>query len=1065
MTGLISWWARNTIAANLLMVACFVSGVLAFMNLERELDPGTDFAGVNITVIWQGANPREVEEQIILRIEEAIAGIDGIEHVESVALEGRATINIEGDQDMDATKFLNEIKNRVDGISTLPNDAFAPVVSQWRNYSPGAFLALFGDMEKRELNRLAREIRDELSQLPGGSPLVSLWGEEREEVSIEVSEVSLRRYGLTFDDVAQAIRGSSINLAGGQVRTDTGNLQIAARALADTAEEFERIIVRQDQNGAAIRVADVANVIDGFEDRKRIRTVNGKPAIAIAIQSPEVSNISELSQTLNAWVEQKNTELAGKAEVFIWFDSADPFNAQLDLVATNAAIGLVLVLIILMLFLRPAVAVWVAIGIAVAFAGAFIFMPLVGVSLNFLSIFGFLLVIGVVVDDAIIVGESIHNRVEDDGKGGPDSAIIGTQLVLKPVFFAVMTTIIAFAPWMFVGGDAAQYTRQVSLTITFALMFSLIEAFFILPAHLSHLKPQNKTGAFYRVQRFFSEGIVDCAHEVYRPIVLLALRFRYLTVISFFMVFTLSVALLTQGWIGFKFIPEIHGTYISLNVRLPEGASFNRTMEVYEEIDRAANRLKTDLGDAKDGEPFVKSIYIAGDEGELVSYVTITEATNRTESTKQVANMFRDMLGSIPDAEEIYVGFTQNNSGPDLSFGVAGDDLEELRVATVDLQSYLRTLPGVFDVRNNLQSATPELQIELTPGAERFGLTLAEVSRQVRQAFYGEEVQRLPRGGQDVRVMVRYPKEARESLTTIESMRIRTADGREVPLSVVADAVFSPSFKRIERRDRKRSTRVTAEIAEGADRNLLLETYREEFVPEWNRRHPGTSLIQRGDAEEQAEFIRSIYPLFLTALFLMYTLLAISFGSYWQPVLIMTAIPFGFMGAAFGHAIFGLDFALFSFFGVAAAAGVVVNDNLVLIDYVNRLRANGMGALNALVTAGVGRFRPIILTSFTTFIGLLPIMFERSTDAQFLKPTIVSLAFGIAFATGVTLIFVPAMYAVGADIARLYRWAWTGEKQPRVGHTASLRSKPDMARKNSDNDAGPDPEPLYRPAE
>ena len=1065
MTGLISWWARNTIAANLLMIACFVSGVLAFMNLERELDPGTDFAGVNITVIWQGANPREVEEQIILRIEEAIAGIDGIEHVESVALEGRATINIEGDQDMDATKFLNEIKNRVDGISTLPNDAFAPVVSQWRNYSPGAFLALFGDMEKRELNRLAREIRDELSQLPGGSPLVSLWGEEREEVSIEVSEVSLRRYGLTFDDVAQAIRGSSINLAGGQVRTDTGNLQIAARALADTAEEFERIIVRQDQNGAAIRIADVANVIDGFEDRKRIRTVNGKPAIAIAIQSPEVSNISELSQTLNAWVEQKNNELAGKAEVFIWFDSADPFNAQLDLVATNAAIGLVLVLIILMVFLRPAVAVWVAIGIAVAFAGAFIFMPLVGVSLNFLSIFGFLLVIGVVVDDAIIVGESIHNRVEDDGKGGPDSAIIGTQLVLKPVFFAVMTTIIAFAPWMFVGGDAAQYTRQVSLTITFALMFSLIEAFFILPAHLSHLKPQNKTGAFYRVQRFFSEGIVDCAHEVYRPIVLLALRFRYLTVISFFMVFTLSVALLTQGWIGFKFIPEIHGTYISLNVRLPEGASFNRTMEVYEEIDRAANRLKTDLGDAKDGEPFVKSIYIAGDEGELVSYVTITEATNRTESTKQVANMFRDMLGSIPDAEEIYVGFTQNNSGPDLSFGVAGDDLEELRVATVDLQSYLRTLPGVFDVRNNLQSATPELQIELTPGAERFGLTLAEVSRQVRQAFYGEEVQRLPRGGQDVRVMVRYPKEARESLTTIESMRIRTADGREVPLSVVADAVFSPSFKRIERRDRKRSTRVTAEIAEGADRNLLLETYREEFVPEWNRRHPGTSLIQRGDAEEQAEFIRSIYPLFLTALFLMYTLLAISFGSYWQPVLIMTAIPFGFMGAAFGHAIFGLDFALFSFFGVAAAAGVVVNDNLVLIDYVNRLRANGMGALNALVTAGVGRFRPIMLTSFTTFIGLLPIMFERSTDAQFLKPTIVSLAFGIAFATGVTLIFVPAMYAVGADIARLYRWAWTGEKQPRVGHTASLRSKPDMARKNSDNDAGPDPEPLYRPAE
>ncbi len=1064
MTGLISWWTRNTIAANLLMIACLVSGVLAFMNLERELDPGTDFAGANITVIWQGANPREVEEQIILRVEEAIAGIDGIEHIESVAREGSATINVEGDQDMDATKFLNEIKNHVDGISTLPNDAFAPVVSQWTNFAPGAFLALYGDLDKRELNRLARDIRDELSQLPGGSPLVSLWGEEREEVSIEVSEASLRRYGLTFDDVAQAIRGSSLNLAGGQVRTDTGNLQIAARALADSAEEFEKIVVRQDQSGSVIRVADVANVIDGFEDRKRIRTVNGKPAIAIAIQSPEVSNITELSKTLNEWVEQKNIELAGKAQVFIWFDSADPFNAQLDLVATNAAIGLVLVLIILMLFLRPAVAVWVAVGIAVAFAGAFIFMPMVGVSLNFLSIFGFLLVIGVVVDDAIIVGESIHNRVEEDGKGGVDSAIIGTQLVLKPVFFAVLTTIIAFAPWLFVGGDAAQYTRQVSLTITFALLFSLIEAFFILPAHLSQLKPQNKSGAFYKIQRFFSEGIVDCAHKVYRPIVLLALRFRYFTVIAFFMIFTLSVALLTQGWIGFKFIPEIHGTYISLNVRLPEGASFNRTEEIYEEIDRAANRLKSELGDAKDGEPYVKSIYIASDEGEVVSYVTITEATNRAESTKQVANMFRDMLGPIPDAEEIYVAFTQNNSGPALSFGIEGDDLEDLRAATVDVQNYLRTLPGVFDVRNNLQSATPELQIELKPGAERFSLTLAEVTRQVRQAFYGEEVQRLPRGGQDVRVMVRYPKEARESLSTIESMRIRTADGREVPLSVVADAVFAPSFKRIERRDRQRSARVTAEIAEGADRNLLLENYREEFVPKWSQRHPGTFLIQRGDAEEQAEFIKSIFPLFLIALFLIYTLLAISFSSYWQPVLIMTAIPFGFMGAAFGHALFGLDFALFSFFGVAAAAGVVVNDNLVLIDFVNRLRAKGMGAFGALVTAGVGRFRPIMLTSFTTFIGLLPIMFERSTDAQFLKPTIVSLAFGITFATAVTLIFVPAMYAVGADIGRLYQWAWTGVKQPRLGEGNPLDPDVTGTRENTNANAGSAQNPIQHPA-
>lgn len=1065
MTGLISWWTRNAVAANLLMIACLVSGFLAFTSLERELDPSADFTGASISVAWPGASPREVEEQIILRVEEAIAGIDGIEHIDSTAREGRASINVEGDQDMDATKFLNELKNRVDGISTLPNDAFPPVISQWTNFQPGAFMALYGDLSKRELNRLAREIRDEVSQLPGGSPLVNLWGEEREEVSIEVSEESLRRYGLTFDDVARAIRGSSLNLAGGQVRTETGNLQIAARALADTEEEFERIVIRQQADGSIVRVGDVANVVDGFEDRKQIRTVNGNPAITIAVRSPEVSNISELSETLNAYVERKNKELEGTAKLFMWFDGADPFNAQLNLVASNAVIGLVLVLIILMLFLRPAVAVWVAVGIAIAFAGAFIFMPMTGVSLNFLSIFGFLLVIGVVVDDAIIVGESIHNVIEEGEATGPEASILGTQLVIKPVFFAVLTTIIAFSPWLFVGGGAAQFTRQISLTITYALIFSLVEAFFILPAHLSHLKPQNKNSKFYRMQSFFSEGIVDFARNVYQPIIKTALRLRYFTVAGFLVAFTFAVALLAQGWIGFKFMPEIQGTFISISVRLPEGASFTRTEQIYDEVARAANQLKGDLGDAKDDEPFIKAVYIRADEGSVESYLTITEATNRDESTEEVAELLREALGPIPDAEEINIGFTQNQGGPDLSFGIQGDDLEELRLATIDLQNYLRTLPGAFDVRNNLQSATPELQIELKPGAERFGITLADVSRQVRQAFYGEEVQRLPRDGQDVRVMVRYPKSARESLNTIDSMRIRTADGREVPLTAVADAKFAPSFKRIDRRDRQRSARVTAELREGVDRGQLMKDYRQSFVPEWKARHPGVELAQRGDAEEQAEFMKDIVPLFLTALFVMYMLLAIAFSSYWQPALIMTAIPFGFMGAAFGHALFGLDFALFSFFGVGAAAGVVVNDNLVLIDYVNRLRSQGRGAFDALVTAGIGRFRPIMLTSFTTFIGLLPIMFEQSTDAQFLKPTIVSLAFGVFFATFVTLIFVPAMYAVGADIARFYRWAWTGEKQPRVGFGHPMETGIDGTPRAPLKGDGGRPNPLYHPAE
>ncbi len=1036
MNGLISWWAKNTIAANLLMMACFVTGVLAYTQMERELDPSATFTGANVSVAWLGASPREVEEQIILRIEEAVSDIDGVVHIDSTAREGRASVNIEGDDNIDVTRFLNEIKNRVDGISTFPQDTFPPIVTQWRNQSPAMFLAIFGDLSERELNRLARDLRDEAAQLPGGSPLVQLWGESREEVSIEVSETALRRYDLTFDDVANAIRGSSINLAGGQVRTDTGNIQIAARALADSEEEFERIVIRQLADGSVIRVRDVANVVDGFEDRRQIASVNGKRSISMAIWSPETVDIVEVSRHMNEWIDKKNEEFAGRAELYAWFDGAEAYNGQLGLVASNALIGLALVLLVLLLFLRPIVAFWVAVGIAISFIGAFIFMPMSDVSINFFSIFGFLLVIGVVVDDAIIVGESIHNEVEAGGKG-VDAAILGTQLVAKPVLFAVLTTMIAFSPWLFIGGGVAQFTRHITLTIIFALTFSLIESFMILPAHLSHMKKQNKETAFYRFQRGFSEGLVNFANSVYKPFVIFALKLRYVTVAGFIVAFLVSGALLAQGWISFKFMPEIQGTFISVNVRLPEGASFTRTTQVYDNIYQSAVRLREKMGDARDGEEYVKAIYIRADEGEVTSYVTITEANNRKESTEQVAAILREEIGEIADAEEINVGYTQNNSGPDLSFGVQADDLDTLRLATIDVQNYLRTLPGVFDVRNNLQAATPELQVSLKPGAERFGLTLAEVSRQIRQAFFGEEVQRLPREGQDVRVMVRYPASDRESLATVDQMRIRTADGREVPLTAVADATFAPSYKRIDRRDRQRSALVTGELREGVDRAAILKTYREEFIPEFQRRHPEATLVQRGDAEEQADFLQEFFALYLVALFAMYMLLAIAFGSYWQPILIMTAIPFGFMGAAYGHFIFGMDFALFSFFGVGAAAGVVVNDNLVLIDYVNRLRAKGEGALAALAHAGAARFRPIILTSMTTFIGLLPMMFERSTDAQFLKPTVVALAFGVFFATFVTLIFVPAMYAVGADIARFYRWAWTGEKQPRLGEGAS----------------------------
>ncbi|WP_411819902.1 efflux RND transporter permease subunit [Hyphococcus formosus] len=1065
MNGLIAWWAKNSVAANLLMVACIVAGVMAFLQLEREVFPSASFNGATVSVSWPGASPLEVEEQIVLRIEEAIADVDGVEHVTATAREGVGRVNIEGIDTVDATFFLNEIKNRVDGISTFPQDAYPPVVSQWRSLDPAQFIALYGDVETRELYRTARDLRDELSQIPNGSPLVDMWGVVPEEVSIEVSEDSLRRYGLTFDDVSRAIRGSSLNLSGGQVRTDTGNIQVATRNLADTAEEFEEIVIRQNPDGSTIRIRDVATVIDGFADVKARREMNGQPTVNLAVNAPETLNIVELSEAVNKWMDEKNEELGDKVTLYNWFDFADVYFGRMDLVSTNAFIGLGLVLIVLLLFLRPAVAFWTTAGIAVSFAGAFIFMPLVGVSLNMLSLFAFLLVIGVVVDDAIIVGEAIHNRVEEGGKG-VDAAIVATQLVAKPVLFAVLTTMIAFLPWLFISGGTSQFTKHITFTIIFALFFSLVESFMILPSHLSHMKKQNKTGAYYRFQRTFAEGLMNFADVAYRPLIKTALKFRYFTVAFFISAFVIAASLMGQGWIAFKFMPEVQGTFLSLTVRMPEGSPWNRTQQVFEEVERAAEKLKAELNTPE--LEFVESVFIGAEETVVESYVTIVEADKRKQSTKEIAELFRSKLGEIPDAEEINIGYTLNDGGPDLTFGIESDNLEELRLGVIDLQNFLRSFSETYDVRNNLQSATPELQVSLKPGAERFGLTLAEVSRQIRQSFYGEEVQRLPRGGQDVRVMVRYPRSDRESLTTIENMRIRTPDGREIPLTAVADAEFAPSFKRIDRRDRQRSARVTGELLENADREAIMKKYREDFVPEFHKRHPNVTLGQRGDAEEQAEFMGEFLALYTVALFAMYMLLAIAFGSYWQPVLVMSAIPFGFMGAVFGHAIFGLDFAMFSFFGIGAAAGVVINDNLVLIDYVNRLRAGGEGAFAALVRAGVGRFRPILLTSLTTFIGLLPIMFERSTDAQFLMPTVVSLAFGVFFATFVTLLFVPAMYAVGADIARFYRWAWTGEPQIPLGYGASSESEDDASRPAPESGIDADghhEKPRFGPAE
>lgn len=1039
MNGLIAWWARNKVAANLLMALVLIVGIVMYLRIEREVFPTAETNTVSVSVSWPGASPREVEEQIVLRLEEAVSSLDNVKEISSEAREGRGSMSVEMKDEGDFDSFLNEVKARIDGVSNLPQSSYPPIVSRVQQETQMSFVTLTADpdlVNEVELNRLARKYRDELAQLPGGSPIVNIQGYRTEEVSVEVTEEALRRYGLTFDDVASAIRGSSLNQSMGEVRTATGDIPLALRQLADTEEEFSNIVVRRNLDGSVIRVGDVATVKDGFPDANFIYRIDGKPGRSLHVMQPETVNIVTASKAIEDWVQRKQAELPPGIVLKHQFTMAELYHGRMQLVRNNALQGLVLVLIILILFLRPVVAFWVAAGIAISFVGTFIFLPMVGVSLNMLSLFALLLVIGIVVDDALVVGESIHRQTER-GKEGISAAIIGTQIVAKPVVFAVLTTMIAFSPFLFIGGGMADFTKHIAWTIMLALTFSLIESFFILPAHLGHMsKPEQK--GLLKFQERIADSLVWFADRFYRPLIKLSLTMRYLTVTIFIGLFALSFAMLNLGYLKFSFMPEVESRFIMMEVDMQRGTPFSRTLQVYDQVQSAVDELDGQL-EERNGMPIIQSTEVWAWSGGMNIFMLMEDSSKRDQTMGEIGSDLRALVGPIPDAEDVSVNTNvTGDSGERFVISLESTNLEELQKVVGEIQNYMGQFGELYDIGNSLEASQDELIFTLKPGADRFGLTIGEISRQVRQAFYGEEAQRLPRGGQDVRVMVRYPLETRESLESLSNMRIRLNDGREIALSAVADISYAPAVRRISRIDRKRSVRIWSRVREGADAGPVRREFFETFVPQLLTDHPSVEVSRRGADQEQQEFFMDVLMLYGMALFGMYMLLAIAFGSYFQPIMIMSAIPFGFAGAVFGHLLLGENFAMFSIFGICAAGGVVVNDNLVLVDYVNRLRKEGAGAFAALVEAGVVRFRPILLTSLTTFIGLIPILTEDSFDAKFLRPMVVALAFGVLFALFVTLIFVPALYGVGVDIARFFRALWTGEKQPHFGEGDSL---------------------------
>ncbi len=1024
MRGPLAWMIQNPIAANLLMLVLIIGGVFTAPALDKQFFPTAEINEVSVTMAFPGAGPAEVEEQICIRIEEAIHDLNGIKEIRSSAIQGLGSVRIEAIQEYPMQRLAADIKTRVDAIDTFPVDAERPVVTEITYRHLMGVVQLSGDLDEYELKELGETLRDDLARQPWVS-MVDLITARPYEVAISISEQSLRRYGLTFEDVVAAIRGTSLNLPAGAIKTREGDVRVQTRGQAYDRADFERIVLLTRTDGTELLLGDVASVEDGFADLDLDVTFDDEPALGLWVYVTANPDALKTSRVISEWVQDQQASLPPGVRLTIWRDVAEPFRGRVTTLLENGIGGLLLVALVLVLFLRPKLAFWVGSGIAVAFLGTLFLLQFTGVSLNMISLFAFLLVLGIVVDDAIIVGEAIHTH-QVRGERGPLGALHGVRSVFKPVMFAVVSTMIFFLPMMLLPGDWAVAARSIPVVVLLALAFSLVECLLILPAHLAHLGPEKepRTALMQRLARWrqaCASGMVWFARHRYRPMLHWALRHHYAVAGVFLVAFAMSIALYGGGWLRSAFFPKVNSDYIFANVEMPEGGAFADTLDMRNRLVAAAQELKRDWNSRPEYAvvPAISNIAAEANQNKI----TITIGTVSEDlDTEQLANEYRDLVGPVPEAKEIRMDFTIRDPGKPIKLVFASRNTDHLEAVAPRARAALLAYPGVFDVSDTFDSPRDEVVLDLKPAAEALGVSLSSVATQVRQAFYGAEAQRIPRGREDVKVMVRYPEQERRSLANLDSMYIRTPSGTEVPFNTVAAYTIEPGFQKLDRLNRMRTLEVRADVRrDGVSPREVVDRIMAEQLPRWQQEYPGLQLNLDGELQEEAEFKRAMLQFMGLAMLVIFGLMAIAFRSYWQPLLVLTAIPFGIMGAIFGHALLNWEISIFSMMGVIACAGVVVNDNLVLIDRVNNLRAQGYELWDALLQGGEDRFRPIILTSLTTFVGLLPIMSETSVQAQFLIPMVTSLSFGVLFATGVTLVLVPALYLVGDDVARLSR--------------------------------------------
>ena len=1082
---MIAWFATNRVAANLLMGFAVLAGLASLGQIPVKLYPDIDLPVITVTVPYLGAAPEEVESGICTRVEERVEGINGIKEARSTALEGRCNVVLELFHDADQAQVLDEVDAQVNAIDTFPQEAEKPIIQLVTPSSVIMEIAVTGPADERALKELARRVRDDILRLDGVTH-AEVSNSRPYEISVEVSEQSLSRNNLTFDDVANALRKRSLDLPGGTVKTRDGEVLLRTRGQAYWGREIENLAVTTRNDGTRVLVKDVARVVDGFEDTSQSLLFDGKPAALVQVSRVGEQDIRLITDRVNDFIGQSASRYPEGVQVQIWQDESKLVSGRLGALLDSGVQGLLLVLILLALFLRPHLALWVAAGIPIAFLGAIFLMYSLGFSIDSVSLIGFILALGMLVDDAVVVGESAyvaHRR----GAGQLAGAIQGTQQVMVPVTFGVLTTVAAFTPLLFAVGNTGQLFAVIAATVICCLAFSLIECQMVLPAHLGHryrrmplgefgmtviaavvigafvVTPDlrsaigiaiggvslvyaahvtgvlSRLGArFARVQVLFESALENLVQGRFRQLAAAAYRKRVLTLAISLAAVVVSVSIVVSGHLPFTFFMPLQGDTVTARLRMPLGVSEETTQGIVDQLVASARDLQVQLAEEQ-GAPVVLHIMeamgghpsaaqtgsaIPNPSGPHLAEVTmqLSPSEARELRTEDVGRIWREIAGSAAASSQLSFTTERIERAPEIWVRFYGENIGDLGSIAGEFRGELLQYPGVYGILDTLRTGKAELELSVTPAGEALGITLSDLGRQVRQAFYGEEAQRIQRGRDDVRLMVRYPEEQRRSLDSLYSLRIRTPEGGEAPFASVAEVKSGRGLAEIQRTNGSRTVDVSAEVDPRiTSAEAVMAELSAGFLSEALRRHDGISYSIES-ARDQQETVATVGPIFLMALFAIFALLALPLRSYSQPLIIMTVLPFAFVGAVWGHVLLKLSgsvvgLSMASAFGIVAASGVVVNSTLVLIHGVNRFRAAGDNMTDALINSAVSRFRPILITTVTTFAGVTPLMLSNSVPAQPLIPMAASLSFGVLFSSVAALLFVPALWLVLHDIS------------------------------------------------